>query len=107
MSQPKHFHLVEIILPKETGDGDPVGKTWFDELMNELTEEFGGATSFLRSSGQGLWRSGGETERDTIAVIEVMTERLEPAFWRELRQRLERDLSRDEIVIRAHEITRL
>ena len=34
-------------------------------------------------------------------------ERLDQAFWRSLRERLERELSQDEIVIRAQEITQL
>jgi hypothetical protein len=32
-----------------------------------------------------LWDSGGEVERDNIAVIEVMVENLDPEFWRFLR----------------------
>jgi hypothetical protein len=40
-------------------------------------------------------------------VIEVMVDRLDPAFSRFLRERIERELSQDEIVIRAQEITRL
>ena len=100
-------YLVEILLPKQTGNGEPVTQEWFEGLLKELTEKFGGATSFARTPGQGLWRSGGETERDTIAVIEVMTEELSQSYWRSLRQKLERELSQDEIVIRAQEIIRL
>ena len=57
-------HLVQILLPKETGNGQPVGKEWFDGFLEELTDKFGGATSFLRAPGQGLWQSGGATEKD-------------------------------------------
>ena len=42
-----------------------------------------------------------------IAVIEVMTEGLDVAYWKTLRQRLEHELSQEEIVIRAREISRL
>ena len=99
-------HLVQILLPKET-HGRPIGKEWFDRFLEELTGKFGGATSFLRAPGQGVWQSGGSTENDRIAVVEVMVERLDHAFWRSLRERLERELSQDEIVIRAQEITQL
>jgi hypothetical protein len=44
-------HLVEILLPKETGKGQPIGKDWLDGFLRELTERFGGATSFLRAPG--------------------------------------------------------
>ena len=42
-------HLVQILLPKETGQGRPIGKEWFDGFLEELTGKFGGATSFLRA----------------------------------------------------------
>ena len=52
-------HLVQILLPKQTGNGQPIRKDWFDGFLEELTEKFGGATSFLRASGQDLSLSGG------------------------------------------------
>jgi hypothetical protein len=100
-------HLVQILLPKETGQGEPIGRDWFDGFLKELTDKFGGATSFLRAPGQGLWQSGGGTEKDSIAVVEVMAERLDPSYWQSLRERLECELSQEEIVIRAQEIRRL
>jgi hypothetical protein len=100
-------HLVQILLPKETGNGQPIGKDWLDGLLKELTDKFGGATSFLRAPGQGLWQSGGGTEQDSIAVAEVMVEEIDGSYWQSPRERLERELSQDEIVIRAQEIRRL
>jgi hypothetical protein len=73
-------YLVQILLPKERGDGEPVSQRWFEEFLEELTGRFGGATSFVRAPGQGLWRSGNETARDNIAVIEVMAAKLAPGF---------------------------
>ena len=70
---------MEILLPKETGKGQPIDKDWFDGFLKELTERFGGATSFLRAPGQGLWQSGGGTEKDSIAVVEVMVEEIDAA----------------------------
>jgi hypothetical protein len=97
-------YLVQILLPKESGSGQAVEQKWFDCLLKELTDKFGGATSFLRAPGEGLWRNGGVTQQDNIAVVEVMAKELDPAFWGSLRERMERDLSQDQIVIRAHEI---
>jgi hypothetical protein len=99
--------LVQILVPKETGKGQPVTQGWFECFLEELTRTFGGATSFLRAPGQGLWRESGETELDTIAVIEVMAEQLEQEYWSRLRQRLQHELSQDEVVIRAQEIIRI
>jgi hypothetical protein len=50
---------------------------------------------------------GGGTERDTIAVVEVMAAKLAKDYWRSLRERLERELSQEEIVIRAQEMIQL
>jgi hypothetical protein len=100
-------YLVQILLPKETGSRKPVAQNWFEGLLQELTGTFGGATSFVRAPGQGLWRNGGEVERDNIAVIEVMTTELDRPFWQSLRKRLERELSQEEIIIRAQEIVLL
>ena len=101
------FHLVEILLPVRTGNGELVTPARFEELLHELTDRFGGATSFVRAPGRGLWAIGGDVERDNIAVIEVMTDELDRPYWKALRLKLERELSQEEIVIRAQEISRL
>ena len=99
---------MQILLPKETGSGQPISQKWFEGLLKELTEKFGGATSFVRAPGQGLWESGGAIERDNIAVIEVMAERAGPPLLAKSCARgLEHELSQEEIVIRAQEIVRL
>ncbi|WP_245444379.1 hypothetical protein [Bradyrhizobium sp. Y36] len=69
-----------------------------------MTDKFGGATSYVRAPAQGLWGSGDTTERDDIAVVEVIAAKLAPEFWRSLRERIERELSQEEIIIRAQEI---
>ncbi|MBR1251760.1 hypothetical protein JQ609_33205 [Bradyrhizobium sp. AUGA SZCCT0169] len=104
---PGRSHLVEILLPKETGKGQPIGQHWLDCFLKELSDRFGGATSFLRAPGQGLWQSGGGTEKDSIAVVEVMVEEIDSSYWQTLRERLQRELSQEEIIIRAQEIRRL
>ena len=100
-------YLVQILLPKETGDGQPISQQWFEALLKELTEKFGGATSFVRAPGQGLWESGGDDEKDNIAVIEVMAEGLDQPSGGPCARRLGAELSQEEIVIRAQEISRL
>ena len=42
-------HLVQILLPTRTGNGQPVTQTRFEELLHELTDMFGRATSFVRA----------------------------------------------------------
>ena len=57
-------HLVPNPPAHENGHGQPVTQTRFEELLHELTDKFGSATSFVRAPGQGLWDSGGDVERD-------------------------------------------
>ena len=96
--------LVQILLPKKTGKGKPVTQEWFENFLKELSARFGGATSFVRPPGHGLWRDGGQIERDIIAVVEVMAEEFAQEYWRKLRERLEGELSQERIVIRAQQI---
>ena len=70
----------------------------------EPTESSGGATSFIRAPGEGLWRSGGGTERDNIAVVEVTTELLLPDDWR--KQVLDAALIAAAQAVEHYEITR-
>jgi hypothetical protein len=107
MMDSKPAYLVEILLPTRTGKGKAIGRHWFERLVGELTEKYGGATSFVRAPGEGLWQNGGETEHDNIAVIEVMTGSIDPAYWGKLRARLEKELSQEEIVVRCQQIRRL
>jgi hypothetical protein len=107
MSAAQMSYLVEILLPQETGAGEPIRQQWFADLLKKLTSKFGGATSFMRSPGEGMWKSGARTQRDEIVIIEVMTDQLEQSFWKDLRERLEDELSHQEIVIRSQEIRRL
>ena len=100
-------YLVELLLPCQTGKGEPVSMDSFEQLLVELTAKFGGVTSFVRAPGKGLWQDGGKVEEDSIAVIEVMTADIDPTYWAQLRERLERELAQDEIVVRAHETRRL
>lgn len=97
-------HLVQILLPKSRGDGASVAREWFKVFLGELSERFGGVTSFLRSPGEGLWEDGNTTERDDVVVVEVMTEDFEETYWTVLKERLEDELAQEEIVIRASHI---
>lgn len=96
--------LVQILLPTFQRDGTLVPKSVFDHVAHELTEKFGGVTSYLRAPAEGRWQSGTGTEHDQIVVVEVMTEEIDAAYWSALRQRLERELAQDRIIIRCHTV---
>lgn len=94
--------LVEILVPVTTRTRGELKR-----LLDKLTDKFGGATAFVRSPGEGLWRAGPQVVEDQIVVVEVMCERVEHAWWKRLREDLEKRLGQQEIVVRAHAIERL
>ena len=94
--------LVQMLLPV-------VGRQKaYKNVLDELTERFGGATAYSRAPAAGLWKNPSDrTERDDIIVVEVMVDRIDRAWWSTYRRRLEKRLRQKEIVVRAHEIRTL
>jgi hypothetical protein len=101
-------YLIEIFLPTADNSGERFPKDAFDAIRRELTERFGGVTAFTRVPAVGLWQSDeGEVHRDEIAIVEVMAETIDRAWWRDYRRRLEREFRQEEVVVRAYQLERL
>ena len=101
-------HLVQLLLPLYDNDGNGFPRAQFEQVARELTARFGGLTAYTRAPAEGRWRDGGDgTTRDEIIVYEVMTYPLDPGWWRDYREDLERRFSQDRIVIRAQSVTML
>ena len=98
------MHLIEILLPLNDETGHPFPSELYDGLAQELTDKFGGVTSFTRAPAEGRWKDATSTEHDIIAIIEVMAEQLERGFWSELKRRLMSEFKQDEVVIRSQTI---
>lgn len=96
--------LVQLLLPLTASRESRSG---LNQILHELTQRFGGATAFLNSPAQGLWKTGGVEQHDRIVTVEVMVEDFDGDWWRNYRARLERDLGQEEIVIRAMEILKV
>jgi hypothetical protein len=101
------IHLVEILLPVSDNEGEQHPGHLFSLVQRELTERFGGVTSFSRAPAQGITDDGGRKVHDDIIVVEVMTEALDRDWWAAYRGTLENRFKQDEIVIRAINILRL
>ena len=98
--------LIQILLPVPTTK--TAGRAGLLRDLNlALTEKFGGVTAYTRSPANGLWSNNGTVEEDDIVIVEVMAETLNEDWWARLREKLERDLNQEEIVIRAQEIRQL
>ncbi len=98
------MHLIEVFIP--LGRRDAATRE-LEELARVFSARFGGATLFVRSPGDGLWKNGGHVARDEIAVVEVMTNTIDRPWWRALRGKLESALEEEEIMIRTSRIKRL
>lgn len=95
---------MQILLPLCNAEQQAFPPQKFERLARELTEKFGGLTSFMRTPGDGRWKNGSATEHDDIVVIEVMTHDVDRDWWAGLRKRLAREFDQDEVIIRCQEI---
>lgn len=101
------MHLVQLFLPLYDNEHRKLPRALYQEVRRELTERFGGLTTFNRAPVSGLWEDEGETVQDDLVIFEVMVEELDPGWWAEYRKELERRFRQEELVIRAQEIRRL
>lgn len=99
------MHLVQILLPLHDAKGRGFPKSKYEAVAAELTDLFGGVTSFTRTPAEGQWKPGGQpASEDDIVVIEVMVGTLDPKWWGKYRKGLERAFKQTSIVVRAQDI---
>ncbi|MET3973141.1 hypothetical protein ACVWXN_000463 [Bradyrhizobium sp. i1.4.4] len=48
-------YLVQILLPKERGNGEPVSQRWFEEFLEELTDRSAARPASSEHSGRPLF----------------------------------------------------
>ena len=101
------MYLIQLLLPTTDNDGKEFPEETMRQVQEELCERFGGLTAYSRAPAKGLWAHDGTRQKDDIVTVEVMAGELNERWWHEFRQRLEKLLGQDELVIRAHEIRKL
>jgi len=101
------MHLVELFLPVTDNDGNDFDDALFAQVGKELTDKFGGMTSFSRSPAEGLSEDGGKKVHDEIIVMEVICNAIDREWWKRYRKELEARFEQDEILIRASQIEKL
>lgn len=96
-------HLIQILIPTFDNEGQRFEQHVFEGVRSHLIERFGGLTAFVQSPALGLWKDAesGTTTRDSMILIEVMTEDLDRAWWSNYRSELEQLFRQDEILVRA------
>jgi hypothetical protein len=95
------MHLVQILLPLADNARRRYDGATYGRVRAELSERFGGITSFTRAPAEGMWREGGHTAHDDIVVFEVMAREIDHAWWERYRAELERRFDQETIVVRA------
>ncbi|HEV7929355.1 MAG TPA: hypothetical protein VGP12_04395 [Nitrosospira sp.] len=99
------MYMTQLLLPLWSNDGERFSKALFEQVREELVQQFGGLTAYTRTPASGVWQEkDGGTVHDEIIVYEVMVENLDENWWNSYRRKLEKRFSQDELVIRAQEI---
>jgi hypothetical protein len=94
-------HLVQVLLPLRDNDGRAFEAADFSRVRAELAERFGGVTAYVNAPAEGVWREGGEEDRDPIVLFEVMADDLDRVWWRAYRETLRVRFRQEELVVRA------
>jgi hypothetical protein len=99
------MHLIQILLPLYDNDGVPFSQELFLHVRDELSERFGGITTYMRSPARGLWKETQDTTvHDDIVIYEVMAQQLEREWWREYREMLMTQFRQALLIVRASEV---
>jgi hypothetical protein len=99
------MHLIQILLPLYDNDGVPFPHELFLRVRDELSERFGGITTYMRSPARGLWKETRDTTvHDDIVIYEVMAAELERTWWREYRELLTAQFRQALLIVRASEV---
>jgi hypothetical protein len=101
------MHLVQILLPLADNRGRRFKSDEYARVRAEMTERFGGITSFTRAPAKGTWTEGGHTEHDDLVVFEIMTREIDHHWWEIYRADLELRFMQEAIVIRAIKVEML
>ena len=101
------MHLVQLFLPLRDNAGKNFPAAAFRRIRNELTERFGGMTTYARAPAEGHWQSDEAVVRDELVIYEVIVDKLDRSWWAEYRASLERLLAQEQLLIRAQEVEQL
>jgi hypothetical protein len=98
----------DLFIPLCHNDGRPIEAEKLEQLRDTLLDHFGGLTAFPQPN-KGFWRIGSTTYRDEIIIYRALASDGEGSrrFLRQLKQRLEKELEQDEILILQRDVETL
>jgi len=98
-------YLIQILLPLYDNSGQTFPKSEYLRVRDELSDRFGGITTYMRSPARGLWKETREsTVQDDIVIYEVMTGELDRKWWHGYREQLAADFRQDLLIVRVSKI---
>jgi hypothetical protein len=99
------MHLIQILLPLYDNDGEPFPQDELLRIRDDLSERFGGITTYMRSPARGLWKETRETTvHDDIVIYEVMTPELDRDWWKRYREQLTVHFRQALLIVRVSEV---
>jgi hypothetical protein len=99
------MYLIQILLPLFDNEGKPFPQHQYEQVRDELAENFGGITTYVRSPAKGLWKESSTlTVHDDIVIYEVMTELLDRPWWLTYREELAVRFRQEVLIMRVSEI---
>ena len=99
------MYLTQILLPLYDGRGRRITRAAFAEVMETLTQRFGGVTAYTQAPAAGAWKVGSKTDRDHIIMFEVMSRKPDARWWRTYKEALESRFGQEWIVVRSLKCT--
>jgi hypothetical protein len=94
--------LIEVLLPVYDNDRAAFGRSLYSDVRRELSERFGGVTTFARAPAEGFWKQeDGDVVKDDIVIFEVMSAELDREWWARYREQVRRRFRQDQLVVRA------
>jgi hypothetical protein len=96
------MHLVQMLLPLYDNESKRLSTSLFDQVFDELTQRFGGATAHQRAPAEGAWKPPGQAvNHDDVVLFEVMVDELDRRWWANYRQTLETRFRQEKLLVRA------
>jgi hypothetical protein len=102
------MHLIQLLIPLHDNHKQAFPTAYFNKVRQDLTNQFGGVTAFVRSPALGLWKENSDDmNSDEVVMFEVLTEQLDKEWWAEYRKQLQERFRQEEVLIWASNITKL
>jgi hypothetical protein len=99
------MYLIQILLPLYDNEGKPFPQPEYERVRDELTDLYGGITTYVRSPAKGLWKeSSTSTVHDDIVTYEVMTGSLDYDWWQAYREELAARFRQEVLIMRVSEV---